>query len=411
MYKEDYYKMFQVTECLINNYGYKNVIINDLIDDIFNENWLINTDDKNYQAIRVTMSTPSESGNDEQIQTYLKFFENRFNMKNIKFLDIHICKEKYDKNVEIYDFTNLDIEYFDGIDIKNIYPLVCECMHTVDDADKEVDSILEKMRKKEDTSKGFKKLVKKIPKKNYICTLIIISICIINFILNLYLKYKYDDNTAIYVLLGADYKTFTLGMKQFYRLITYAFVHADIIHLLCNMFSLYYVGRYVEIRYGHFKYLLILFYSILLGALTQGILVDNSICVGMSAGIYGLMIVFIGDMISSRVINLRALIPTLLINLFLNFLSTTAWTAHLGGAIGGFIIYYLIKNPKKIIRTILAIIVILSLSVKYVTISSINTLYGGTDLKVIEIFNDLGFENYSKKILIKLLNVYEKYGG
>lgn len=411
MYKEDYYKMFQVTECLINNYGFKNVIINDLIDDIFNENWLINTDDKNYQAIRVTMSTPSESGNDEQIQTYLKFFENRFNMKNIKFLDIHICKEKYDKNVEIYDFTNLDIEYFDGIDIKNIYPLVCECIHTVDDADKEVDSILEKMRKKEDTSKGFKKLVKKIPKKNYICTLIIISICFINFILNLYLKYKFDDNTAIYVLLGADYKTFTLGMKQFYRLITYAFVHADIIHLLCNMFSLYYVGRYVEIRYGHLKYLLILFYSILLGALTQGILVDNSICVGMSAGIYGLMIVFIGDMISSRVINLRALIPTLLINLFLNFLSTTAWTAHLGGAIGGFIIYYLIKNPKKIIRTILAIIVILSLSVKYVTISSINTLYGGTDLKVIEIFNDLGFENYSKKILIKLLNVYEKYGG
>lgn len=411
MYKEDYYKMFQVTECLINNYGFKNVIINDLIDDIFNENWLINTDDKNYQAIRVTMSTPSESGNDEQIQTYLKFFENRFNMKNIKFLDIHICKEKYDKNVEIYDFTNLDIEYFDGIDIKNIYPLVCECIHTVDDADKEVDSILEKMRKKENTSKGFKKLVKKIPKKNYICTLIIISICIINFILNLYLKYKYDDNTAIYVLLGADYKTFTLGMKQFYRLITYAFVHADIIHLLCNMFSLYYVGRYVEIKYGHFKYLLILFYSILLGALTQGILVDNSICVGMSAGIYGLMVVFIGDMISSRVINLRALIPTLLINLFLNFLSTTAWTAHLGGAIGGFIIYYLIKNPKKIIRTILAIIVILSLSVKYVTISSINTLYGGTDLKVIEIFNDLGFENYSKKILIKLLNVYEKYGG
>ena len=411
MHKEDYYKMFQVTECLINNYGFKNVIINDLIDDIFNENWLINTDDKNYQAIRVTMSTPSESVNDEQIQTYLKFFENRFNMKNIKFLDIHICKEKYDKNVEIYDFTNLDIEYFDGIDIKNIYPLVYECIHTVDDADKEVDSILEKMRKKEDTSKGFKKLVKKIPKKNYICTLIIISICIINFILNLYLKYKFDDNTAIYVLLGADYKTFTLGMKQFYRLITYAFVHADIIHLLCNMFSLYYVGRYVEIKYGHFKYLLILFYSILLGALTQGILVDNSICVGMSAGIYGLMIVFIGDMISSRVINLRALIPTLLINLFLNFLSTTAWTAHLGGAIGGFIIYYLIKNPKKIIRTILAIIVILSLSVKYVTISSINTLYGGTDLKVIEIFNDLGFENYSKKILIKLLNVYEKYGG
>lgn len=411
MHKEDYYKMFQVTECLINNYGFKNVIINDLIDDIFNENWLINTDDNNYQAIRVTMSTPNESGNNEQIQTYLKFFENRFNMKNIKFLDIHICKEKYDKNVEIYDFTNLDIEYFDGIDIKNIYPLVCECIHTVDDADKEVDSILEKMRKKEDTSKGFKKLVKKIPKKNYICTLIIISICIINFILNLYLKYKFDDNTAIYVLLGADYKTFTLGMKQFYRLITYAFVHADIIHLLCNMFSLYYVGRYVEIRYGHFKYLLILFYSILLGALTQGILVDNSICVGMSAGIYGLMVVFIGDMISSRVINLRALIPTLLINLFLNFLSTTAWTAHLGGAIGGFIIYYLIKNPKKIIRTILAIIVILSLSVKYVTISSINTLYGGTDLKVIEIFNDLGFENYSKKILIKLLNVYEKYGG
>ena len=123
------------------------------------------------------------------------------------------------------------------------------------------------------------------------------------------------------------------------------------------------------------------------------------------------MVVFIADMLETRIINLRSLLPTILINLALNFLSTTAWMAHIGGAIGGFTIYYMLKDNRNYIRVALCIILLLSLSYKYVTISSIKSLYGGTDLKVLQIYNDFGLKNYCNKLFEELLNVYSKYGG
>ena len=53
--------------------------------------------------------------------------------------------------------------------------------------------------------------------------------------------------------------------KQYYRIITHAFFHADSMHLLFNMMSLYFVGRYMEavlvysygIAIGEFHFLVI----------------------------------------------------------------------------------------------------------------------------------------------------------
>lgn len=406
-HKQDYYKIYQVTNCMIENYGYKNYVINNLLDEICNELWLFNKDNKYYQAIRVTCDTAEESSHDESINTYLNFYKKQFKINEIKFLDIHICKNKYNENIELYDYANIDENFSDGIDLKEIFPKIYECIHHVENPDKEVDDIFAKMKKRYKNENRINKPIK----TRYICTLVLIGICVINYLLSVYLNYKYNSDSAIYVVLGADYKTFTLGLKQFYRLITYSFVHGGLIHLVCNMLSLYYIGSYVEIRYGHFKFLLILFYSIIIGGLTQGILSDNSICVGMSGGLYGLMVVFIADMLETRIINLRSLLPTILINLALNFLSTTAWMAHIGGAIGGFTIYYMLKDNRNYIRVALCIILLLSLSYKYVTISSIKSLYGGTDLKVLQIYNDFGLKNYCNKLFEELLNVYSKYGG
>ena len=407
MNKNDYYKIFQLSDVFIRDYGFNSVVLKNFVSNIYNENWLFNKKDKNYQLIRITLASPDKSSSDEQIKLYLDYFESTYKISDIKFLDIHICKDEYNENVEIHDFINIDEDYYVGIDLKNVYPKIYKCIHHVDDADKEVKTILDKINSKYKRRKN----IFNVKTKDYICTLVLIGICIVNYLLRLFLQYKYDDLSSVYIVCGADYKTFTLGLKQFYRLITYSFVHGDILHLLCNMISLYSIGRYIEIRFGHTRFLLITFYSILIGGLTQGILIDNAICLGMSAGIYGLMVVFIGDMLTSKFIDLRILAPTILINISLNFLSTTAWAAHLGGAIGGFVIYYYLRNEKDYPRLGLCILLFLCLTYKYVTIDSIKSLYGGTDLKILNIYEDLGFKNYSNKLFNKLLDVYSKFGG
>lgn len=52
-----------------------------------------------------------------------------------------------------------------------------------------------------------------------------------------------------------------LGRKEYYRMITSGFVHADPIHLLFNMVTLYFFGRYVEAVLGTGPFLVLYFGS------------------------------------------------------------------------------------------------------------------------------------------------------
>jgi len=58
-----------------------------------------------------------------------------------------------------------------------------------------------------------------------------------------------------------------LAGKQYYRLVTSAFLHADVGHLLTNMISLYLFGRIMEMYVGPWEFLLIYFASIVGGDL------------------------------------------------------------------------------------------------------------------------------------------------
>lgn len=58
-----------------------------------------------------------------------------------------------------------------------------------------------------------------------------------------------------------------LAGKQYYRLVTSAFLHADWNHLLTNMISLYFFGEVLETFVGPWQFLLIYFASIVGGSL------------------------------------------------------------------------------------------------------------------------------------------------
>lgn len=177
-------------------------------------------------------------------------------------------------------------------------------------------------------------------KKKTIITSIILAINIILFI-SMYLFGKGSQDVYTLVNFGANVR-YLVRSGEFYRLITSAFLHIGIIHLLCNMYCLYIVGSQIESFYGKIKYIIIYLFSALCGGLLS-IATSSSISAGASGAIFGLFgsllyfgyhyRVYLGSVMKSQ------LIPLILLNLCLGFaLPGIDNAAHIGGLIGGVLI-------------------------------------------------------------------------
>lgn len=139
---------------------------------------------------------------------------------------------------------------------------------------------------------------------------------------------------------------------DWYRLITSAFLHGGLLHLLFNMYSLYIIGTQIENFTGKGKYLLIYFVSALSASLMSCVITPNSISVGASGAIFGLLgaLVYFGTQyriyLSSVIKN--QIIPLIVINLLLGFMvSGIDNAAHIGGLIGGVLIAMALGVQKK----------------------------------------------------------------
>lgn len=86
-----------------------------------------------------------------------------------------------------------------------------------------------------------------------------------------------------------------LACKQYYRLFTSAFLHADLRHLLYNMVSLFLFGRIMEVAVGSGEFLLIYFASVLSGSLLSLWLHRNHEyrAYGASGGVCGVVFSYI----------------------------------------------------------------------------------------------------------------------
>lgn len=82
--------------------------------------------------------------------------------------------------------------------------------------------------------------------------------------------------------------------KQWQRIITVAFVHAGLIHLLMNGLALYYFGPVVEMIFGHTATLFLFLFSVIGGSLFSLWVRradSNYLAVGASGGVSGLLMV------------------------------------------------------------------------------------------------------------------------
>jgi len=129
---------------------------------------------------------------------------------------------------------------------------------------------------------------------------------------------------------------------EYYRLITGAFVHVDLLHIAFNMYSLYIIGSQIESFFGKTKYLIIYFISALTGSLLS-IVFSNIPSIGASGAIFGLLgamlyfgyyyRVYLGNTIT------RTILPIVVANLMLGFMSKGIDNAaHIGGLVGGILL-------------------------------------------------------------------------
>lgn len=156
--------------------------------------------------------------------------------------------------------------------------------------------------------------------------------------------------------------------RHFWVLLTSAFMHADILHLACNMYSLYIIGTQVETVLGKVKYLIVYFVSAIVCALLSGLLTGGA-SIGASGAIFGLLgallyfgyhyRLYLGNVITSQIL------PVILLNLFIGFaLPGIDNFGHIGGLVGGVLSAMIVgvkeENDKsdRINGTIVLVIII-----------------------------------------------------
>jgi len=184
------------------------------------------------------------------------------------------------------------------------------------------------------------KVEKLFSRKKPIVTYIIITICVVIFFLMYILgNGSYDNYTLL--KFGANLDTLVKD-GDLYRLITCAFLHIGILHLLFNMYALLTIGSQVESFFGKIKYLIIYLISAISGSILSIAFSPNTISAGASGAIFGLLgsllyfgyyyRAYLGNVIKSQIL------PIIIINLLFGFMvSGVDNAAHIGGLIGGII--------------------------------------------------------------------------
>lgn len=171
-------------------------------------------------------------------------------------------------------------------------------------------------------------------------------------------------NVAVFAILGIlgllqDYRLYNTGVLtvgglvagRYYALITSMFLHGGILHLLCNMITLLYVGSIIEEVFGTIRFLAVYFLSGIAGGITFALvhLLQGNVmtgAVGASGAIFGLFGAYAYLMVrehrSACVLmrapsadDLKGIGALVGLNIIIGLAPGIAMEAHLGGLVMG----------------------------------------------------------------------------
>lgn len=168
-----------------------------------------------------------------------------------------------------------------------------------------------------------------------------------------------------------------LVRKEYYRLISAAFIHANLPHLIFNCFSLYSFGEQIELRFGLHYYLVIFFASVIGGNLLSLSLHKNHEyqALGASGGVCGIIFasIFLVPGGSVYLFFIPIPIPASLYAILFLLISiygikserdNIGHDAHLGGAIIGLLITTILE-PQLIGKSLILYFTVLGISLLF----------------------------------------------
>ncbi len=153
------------------------------------------------------------------------------------------------------------------------------------------------------------------------------------------------------LLFGANYGPYTLT-GQWWRLLTYMFIHGGILHIAFNMWCLWDLGALCESLYGRWTYFAIYMITGVGGGLASLAWNPGTFSVGASGAIFGLAGALIASFYLGEFSLPRAAIKGTLMsllffagfNLFFGMLPGIDNSAHIGGLIAGLVLGALIAK-------------------------------------------------------------------
>lgn len=140
---------------------------------------------------------------------------------------------------------------------------------------------------------------------------------------------------------------------QGWRLISCIWLHAGLMHLLANMLSLVFIGIRLEQNFGFVRIGIIYLLSGFGGSVLSSLFIGNSISVGASGALFGLLGAMLSELITNwsiytnKIAALLTLIVIVVINLAVGILPHVDNFAHIGGFLTGILLgFILLPRPQ-----------------------------------------------------------------
>ena len=203
------YKLYQLFNFFNAKFSYQMVSFGQNMNK--KEIWIANPTNNAYQLIRITTSSlETVEFEKTRIDQNISNFSCALSGKKLSFLDIHVSREEVYEE-EVYDSVSMDTDYYDGLDISEAYPGIKHVIHEVKDPNAEIQAIVNDVNRNLKARVKQQKALRRIPNG---ATLALITIAVIVHALQFFLGMKYPQ-TAIDIILGADYRFFTQSLHQY----------------------------------------------------------------------------------------------------------------------------------------------------------------------------------------------------
>ena len=183
--------------------------------------------------------------------------------------------------------------------------------------------------------------------RDTVVTKVVIGLCLVMFAG----RYLLPGELYTHLVLINDplFSSFRFGPGNWWQPLTSAFLHADVLHLLFNLYALWIVGQYLEPILGRARFSVLYVLSALGGAV-GGLLLPGtagSSLVGASGAVFGL---FAALLVVNRQLGRQTgqVVGLIVVNFVIGVLvAGISWQAHLGGLVTGGVVAALLARGRR----------------------------------------------------------------